>query len=153
MLHCGLGIRNTNTFYTFRCRQSDSPTNALFLWKFWTYSSKEKEFENLIHFETFSFNVEFVLNAELKLWGQHYHNLFCLKLHSSVNKCSHTWSRKRSRWSWLMCKHSHHSFSCKYYIFVFKSHASLSVNVHITSLIILRITEGWTSLEEEEEIF
>ena len=22
MLHCGLGIRNTNTFYTFRCPQS-----------------------------------------------------------------------------------------------------------------------------------
>ena len=30
-------------------------------------------------------------------------------------------------------------------------HASLSANVHITSSIILRITEGWTSLEEEEE--
>jgi hypothetical protein len=27
-----------------------------------------------------------------------------------VNKCS--------RWSWLMCKHSHHSFSCKYYILI-----------------------------------
>ena len=46
--------------------------------KIWTYSSKEKEFENFIHFENFSFCVEFVLNAELKLWGQHYHNLFLL---------------------------------------------------------------------------
>ena len=27
----------------------------------------------------------------------------------------------------------------------------MSVNVHITSSIILRLTEGWTSLEEEEE--
>jgi hypothetical protein len=41
--------------------------------------------ENLIHFENFSFCVEFVLNAELKLWGQHYHNSFCLKLRLMQN--------------------------------------------------------------------
>ena len=49
---------------------------------------------------------------------------------------------KRSRWSWLICRHSHHSFNY-YYISerCCKSHASLSVNVHNTSSIIFRATE------------
>ena len=58
------------------------------------------------------------------------------------------------KWRWLMymCRHSYHKFYCKYYIFdmCFLSHASVSANVHSTSSIILRTTEGWTVLEEEE---
>ena len=43
-----------------------------------------------------------------------------------------------------MCRHSYHKFYCKYYMFdmCFLSHASVSANVHSTSSIILRTTEG-----------